>query len=291
MRIGLSQWPPYEMPFLARDLGYLDGVPVELVDMRTPAEVRRAYRNGLLDGVAVTTQYAVEFAAWEGDDRIGLVIDVSDGADALVARRDIDTVADLRGKRIGLENTTLGPMIALRALEKYGVARDEVTFVPIDFPDQRAAFESGAVDAMVTYEPVRSQLLNLGGKVLFSSHEMPNEVVDVLVVHGKAIDSRLSDLRRLTDGWFRAVDYVAAHPDDAARRMAPREDLEPAQVQSALQGVRLLDRSENLALLSGPHPVLLRGLERTTAAMHTLDLMDVEPDFSELVTDQVVRAP
>ncbi len=279
------------MPFLARDLGYLEGVPVELVDMRTPAEVRRAYRNGLLDGVAVTTQYAVEFAAWKGDDRIALVIDVSDGADALVARRGIDSVADLRGKRIGLENTTLGPMIALRALEKHGVSRDEVTFVPIDFPEQRAAFENGTVDAMVTYEPVRSQLLTMGGKVLFSSHDMPNEVVNVLVVHGKVIDRRQADLRRLIDGWFRAVHYMETNPDDGARRISPREDLDPDQVERALQGVRLLDRSENLKLLSGPHPPLMNGLERTAAAMHTLDLMDAEPDFSKLVTDRVVSLP
>ena len=288
LRIGLTQFPPYDMAFLARDLGYLSGVSVELVDMRSPAEVRRAYKNGLLDGVAVTMESVIEFSVWDRDDRVVQVIDVSDGADALIARRSIESIADLRGKRLALENTPLGHLVARRALSSAGVEPDEVTLVPLDFPNHATSFANGSVDAVVTWEPMRSRSLAAGGHVLFSSADMPNEIVDVLVVQGPLVDARLNDLRGLADGWFRAVEYFEKHPQDAAKRIAPRQGLSPAQVLDAFDGLRLVGRHENIELLDGERPRLLKALQETARYLGEIGLMRSAAHLDGMVSSRVV---
>ncbi|MCB9563744.1 MAG: ABC transporter substrate-binding protein [Kofleriaceae bacterium] len=289
LRIGLSVWPPYEMPFLARELGYLPDLDLDLVDMRTPDGVMRAYRNGMIDGVALTAEYAVDFATFGGDDRIILAIDVSNGADALVARADVPDLAALRGKRIGAENEALGLHVLTRALATAGLTRADVTIVPIDLASQRAAFEAGEVDAVVTYEPTRTQLLRTGAHELFSSRQMPDEIVDVLVMRQAVLDQRPAAVRALIDGWLRAVDYARAHPADAARRMAAREGMTPEEVAASFDGVVLLDRAANLRLLGGPAPALVPTLRRLAATMVEFRLIDAVPPVETLVTDAMVR--
>lgn len=53
LRIGLLVWPAYEVPYLARHLGYYDGLDVQLVEFQSPAEALRAYRSEGIDAVAV----------------------------------------------------------------------------------------------------------------------------------------------------------------------------------------------------------------------------------------------
>jgi len=44
------------------------------------------------------------------------------------------------------------------------------------------AFKKRQVDAIVTFEPVKSELLSSGANILFDSHQIPGRIVDVLVV-------------------------------------------------------------------------------------------------------------
>ncbi len=291
LRIGLSVWPPYEMPFLARDLGYFEDTSFHLVNIRTPDGVMRAYRNGMIDAVAVTAEYAVEFAALGGDDRVVLVIDVSNGADALIARPEIADLAGLRGKRIGVGLQALGLHVLRRALDAGGLSLDDVTIVPMDLAGQPDAFARDLVDAVVTYEPTRTNLLDGGARQLFSSAQMPGEIVDVLVMRQTVIDQRPREVQALVDGWLRAVNRYRADPAGAARRMAPREGMTPDAVIDAFHGIMLLDREANQRMLGGRQPTLVPTLERLAQTMVEFRLLDHAPPVDDLVTDALVRGP
>ena len=240
LRIGLVVWPVYEIAVLARSLGRLDSKRVHLLDYGSNSEALRAYQNGVIDGVALTTSYVIELLALSSNDRIVLVIDVSTGGDALVASANIKSVRDLKGRRIGLETGSLGLLVLSRALEHGELAKTDVHVVPVDASGQQAAFNAGAVDAVVTYEPMRSTLVARGARDIFNSSMMPNEIVDVLVVRESAVREREQALTHLTDAWFYALDYLRRHPVDAAARVAPRENLTADAYLASLKGVQIL---------------------------------------------------
>src|SRR5262249_13934412 len=79
-------------------------------------------------------------------------------ADAIIMLKDspIKTVADLKGKKVALNKGSNVHYLLVKALEKAGLSYSdvEVTFLPP--ADGRAAFEKGAVDAWVIWEPFRA---------------------------------------------------------------------------------------------------------------------------------------
>lgn len=74
----------------------------------------------------------------------------------LIARADagIRTVADLRGKRVGVPPPGVQTLLLTAALDRVGMRLDrEVTSIPLGFADHVAALERGDVDAYVGTEP------------------------------------------------------------------------------------------------------------------------------------------
>ncbi|SMB97448.1 aliphatic sulfonate ABC transporter substrate-binding protein [Deinococcus hopiensis] len=79
----------------------------------------------------------------------------SDTASAIIVPTNspIKTVADLKGKRIGLARGSSAHFFAYRALKAAKLTFNDVTIVSLLPPDARPAFESGTIDAWVIWEP------------------------------------------------------------------------------------------------------------------------------------------
>jgi len=96
---------------------------------------------------------------------------VPDGpkSEAILVPRDspIKTVADLRGKMIGLNKGSNVHYLLVRALDKAGLKYTDVELVFLPPVDGRTAFEKGAVDAWVIWEPYRTAAeMSLGARTL-----------------------------------------------------------------------------------------------------------------------------
>jgi len=65
----------------------------------------------------------------------------------------IKKVADLKGKRIGYNKGSNVQYFLAKLLEKNGLAYTDVTHIHLPPPDARAAFEKGALDAWVIWDP------------------------------------------------------------------------------------------------------------------------------------------
>lgn len=254
LRVGANVWPGYEPMFLARSLGYYDGHPIQLVGFSSAAEVIRAYRNGLIDVAALTADEALLVAETQSQEhRIVLVCDSSHGADVLLAKPEFESIQQLKGKRVGVETTALGSYMLARALEQGGLAADDVTTVAVPLLKHVAAFRSGEVDAVVTFEPNRSRLLAEGARPLFDSSQIPGEIIDLMLTRRNLSESQDRTLAVLVSGWFRALDYLRENPSDSGARMAVRESVTPQQLLDSLQGLVFTDLAANRRLL-GPPP-------------------------------------
>lgn len=267
IRVGTNIWPGYEPLYLAQSLGYYDGGRIQLVEFPSATEVVRAYRNRAIEVAALTLDEAISMAETLPDQRVMLVCDFSNGADVIVARPGFRSMLELRGRRIGLESGALGAYVLMRGLALAGMEAREVTPVPLPLEDHESAYGRGLVDAVVTFEPHRSKLLGLGGRVVFDSSRIPREIVDVLVVRPEVAGSATESLGELGRGWFRALGYLREHPGDSAVRLAPRERVSPEVFRSLLSGIEFPSRQENLVMLDGAHPLLAGSLETLSRLM------------------------
>lgn len=284
LRLGTNVWPGYEPLYMARTLGYLDSDEVRLVELLSASEVIRAFRNGTLDLAALTLDEALLLAQDGTDVQVLLVTNASSGADAIVVR-DADSMQALRGRRIGVETTALGAYVLTRALEKSGMSMTDVVPISLETNQHERAFLGAEVDAVVTFEPVLSRLLVRGGRVVFDSQQLPNEVIDVLVVRPGLVKERRDTLRHLVQAWYASLEYLHEDPIQAAQLLAPRLQLSPAQVRDSLRGLRLLSRQENRELLYGPESLLLKQAQRLNRVMVTNALIAHEVDLSQFIVE------
>ncbi len=289
LRLGTNVWPGYEPLYLARDLGYFDDHRITLVEYPSASEVMRAFRNRSLEVAALTLDEALLLREAGIPVQVFLVTDVSHGADVILARPGIASVDALRGRRIGVETTALGALILTRALALHGMSVEDVEVVDLQVSEHETAFLDERVDAVVTFDPVRSRLMDNANAVeVFSSRQIPNEVVDVLVIHAAAAERAPATVHALVDGWFRALDYMQASPQPAAERMAARLKLDPAAVLASYEGMILPDRRLNRSMLDADNGSLYATAGQLESVLLDWRLLGGRVDTEDLLTHRFV---
>lgn len=290
LRIGTNVWIGSEPLYLARDLGRLSAQAVRLVEYPSASEVLRAFRNQALDGMVISLDEVLQLAADDLQPRIVVVVDVSHGADVIVGRAGLRTMQDLKGRRVAVESGALGAYVLSRALTLNQMQPADVSIVHLESNEHPKAFEQGRVDAAVTFDPFRSQILRGGATTLFDSTQIPGEIVDLLVVRGSVLEREPERVRAMISGWFEAIDYLARDPRDAASRMSVRQQTSGEHFLQTLQGLRFPSREENLRMLDGAEPQLAVAGRRLMKLMQEAKLLKRSVEIEALLAPQPLRS-
>jgi NitT/TauT family transport system substrate-binding protein len=288
MRIGTNVWPGYEPLYLARELGEYDDHEVRLVELPNSSEVIRAYHNGVLDAAAVTLDEALLLAQHHPDFSILLIMDYSHGGDVILARPPTNSLEGIRGKRVGLENTALGSYVISRALEIAGIGRQEITVVPLFVDEHERAYDEQRVDAVVTFEPVRTKLLAKGANQIFDSRSIPKEIVDILIVRNSFLEANPQSVRQLLRGWFAALDRLAKKPEEAHGIIARRLAITLQETRDSYAGLLLPDLNENKAMLFGSPPPMLATVNRLADRMTEAKILERSGDLRKLLAPEKI---
>lgn len=279
LRVATNVWPGYEPLYLAKELGAYGDETVDLVEMPNATEVIRSYRNGIVDAAAVTLDEALLLAQYHNDFSIILIMDFSHGGDVIMARSPIDSLEKLKGKKVGLENTALGSYVLSRALEIASIDPKELTAVPVTVDEQEEFYKRGRVDAVVTFEPVRSKLLNAGAKQVFDSSLIPGEIVDVLIVRNKVLNKHPKAVKGLLKGWFTALSKLNNEPEQSSRIISSRLGITPKEVLESYNGLLLPDIKKNKEMLFGEEPQLLKSLSTLQRVMYKNKILSKKTDI------------
>ena len=255
LRVATTVWPGYEILYLAKSLGYFDESAVRLIEVPSTSQVTRNLRNGTLEAGCMTLDEALTLLQDDVDLRIVLILDESSGGDVLMAKPDIGNLQGLRGKRIGIENSTVSAVLLDAALLEAGLQAGDITQVPMSVDQDYKEYMAGRVDAVATYEPVRSQLLKEGAKILFSSKQIPGRIIDILVVRAELIDVYSNGLTALLNGYFKAFSYFEKHPAESEVFMKKRLGDDPL---AQFNGLHIPTLAENKLYLSGSQPALYK---------------------------------
>jgi len=282
IRLATNVWPGYEPLYLARSLGLFNKTGIRLIEYPSSTGTMRALKDGSIEAGALTLDEVLTLLEDKVDLSVVLLLDESHGADAVVARPGINGLSDLRGSRIAAESSALGGYMIGRLLDKAGLALHEIQFVPLGLNAMESAFAGGKVDAVVCFEPVKSRLLAMGGKVVFDSSQLPGEIVDVLAVRSEAMRKHPKSFRLLAEKWFLALAYLKANPEDAARRMQPRLRIAQDQVLSQFSELRLGDRQHNHAFFDNPEHPPVKIVTQLLKTMQHQGLMQQTPELRQL---------
>lgn len=252
LRVGINPWIGYETLPLAEGLGWLPA-GVELRATKSLSDSAAALAAGTLDAAGLTLEEMLLARAAGSDLSAVLVFDISAGGDMLLARAEVPSIANLRGRRVGFDATDLGPLVLSRALASAGLTLGDVERLRLSPEEQVAAWREGRIDAVVTYGPVATQLEREGARRLFDSREMPNAIVDVLAVRRDRLDHpALPDLIR---AHFLALHHLEHNRDDALYRIADRQQVAFADVRATLAEITLPDLIGNRDLLREEGPL------------------------------------
>ncbi len=285
LAVGISAYPPYELAILARESGYFRdaGLNVRLVEFEDLSDAQRAFEQGKLDGLATTlVEVLVSRHAGARDLRVMRAISVSEGADVVVAPREIRTVADLRGRKVAVEIASLSHFMLARALQRAGLALSDVTPVSMAQNAMPAALQSGEVSAIVTYPPSATALrADPRWHVLFSSRAIPDEVVDVYAFDAQALARQPRDIQAFFQAVDRAFHRFGAEPQDSCRIMAPRlRTTADAACAAMTDGIRLIPPSEQARYL-GPTMAMRTSLAAVQRALTESRLVGNNPALAD----------
>lgn len=280
LRIASSPWPGYEPLYLSRDLGYLSEASFRIIELPSSNVTLEAFTNGSADIATLTLDETVTLLAQGRNVRILLVMDVSNGADAVMAKPSIRSLAGLKGKRLGMENIPLGVYVLSRVLQLSGLTAADIEVVPLPEDKHVKAYQQDKIDAVITMEPYKTRLAQAGAQVLFDSSRIPDEIFDLIVVREDIYKTRRAELCQLARQWFRTLDYVQANPEDATRRMSKRMGVDMATFREAMDGLKVPSRLENRRLLGGKASALLIPARRLTEIMQRAHMITVPVDVS-----------
>jgi NitT/TauT family transport system substrate-binding protein len=248
LRIFYFTWVGYGPLLVAQERGFFaeEEVAVELIHIADHTAAFAGLFAGQVDAVSAGTQDVLTFS--EPDEArlvCVLPLDESRGSDGILAAKDIQSVADLKGRSVAVLRGSLQQFYLNVLLKEAGLSEADIEVVDLPFDDAAEAFMMQEVDAAVTYEPWLTPGKNVEhGHLLTDSSKQPGLLTDCLISRADVFDSRKAEFRAVGHAWAAAVDYAQAHPDEANEIMARYvggglED--PIAIAEALRGIRLYD--------------------------------------------------
>ena len=218
-KLGLEPWLGYGQWQIAAAEGIFakNGLEkVELVNFTEDKDINAALASGQIDGANIATHTAMAMAAAGLPIKIVMLEDISMSADAIIAGKDINSIADLKGKQVAFEQGTTSDILLNYALQANGMTIADVQIVPMPAADAGSALIAERVPVAVTYEPyltiARKQDPDV--KLLYTAGEDPGLVSDVLVVRDEVLKSKPGQVLALVKSWDQAVQYYKAHTSE-----------------------------------------------------------------------------
>lgn len=201
---------------------------------------------------------------------------------ALAVRADspIQSLKDLKGKKVAATKGTDPFLFLLRALPTVGLKRSDVEIVALQHADGKAALEQGRVDAWAGLDPLlAASELEQGSRLIYRN--VAFNTYGFLNVREEFLAQQPDTVRRVITQYERARQWILANTTEAARIVSEEAKV---SLQVALLQLKLrtdlshpLPSQEHIAALQAAAPILLsEGLVKpgTALAQVVTDLVD-----------------
>jgi NitT/TauT family transport system substrate-binding protein len=294
---GANPWIGQAPLFIAQDKGFFReaGLEMDVKMFGTNLESIPAFAAGQLQGcAAMPSSEAVTMAAKDMSYRIISVMDVSAGGDAILARNSVADIPDFKGKKVAVQVGGLGHFFLLQVLEEAGLSGKDVELVNTA-PDAAAAvYQAGNVEIAYTYSPFleKANEAQTDGRIIYDTSKMPTAIIDLNLVSTEFAETNPQAVQAFVAGIFKAQEFLQTNPDEAHAIVAKHLEIQPDEVETQLQGVRLPDLQTNLEMLNDPNSdlYLLKPMQSMAEFLNDQQQIDTIPDLSGILDPQFLSA-
>ncbi|MCF8237162.1 MAG: OmpA family protein [Saprospiraceae bacterium] len=183
--------------------------------------------------------------------QVFMQVDWSRGGDVIIAKRGINSINDLKGKRIAVTEPAPSQTLLISALEAAGLKYTDVTIAAAQDPVVASQmFKAPDVDAAVVWSPFDIEAIRevAGSKVLVSTKEQSNIIADIFFAKESYIRNNRKKINAFYEGWMKAVAELHNDPakqEVAAARLASFLDFPPEDAMGAMSVVRWSSHGDN----------------------------------------------
>jgi NitT/TauT family transport system substrate-binding protein len=250
VKVAINTWPGLGPYYVAKAKGFdkEEGIQLDVIMNEDTVGRHSSLAAGEVDLVGITLDSVIIARSRGVPMTVIGQSDFSYGGDGIIAKKDIQTVADLKGKKIACAEGLPSHFFLLVVLRKQGLGPNDITFVPADDGSQAAQlFTSGQVDAAVTWDPWISKAESLtSGHVLITTRDTPDVLLGIVAANSELLTQRKDQIYRSQKAWLKAVEFCRQNPDEAAQIMAKEFNVPVDDFKRMANGAQLADLNEEL---------------------------------------------
>jgi ABC-type nitrate/sulfonate/bicarbonate transport system substrate-binding protein len=269
IRVAFSAIAPTQGVLWVADVGGLlnkNGISADIVYTRAAIEtlVAGEVQFGQMTGSLMFS------ARLQGADPVMLagVQDILN--DRLVVRANINSVEDLKGKRVGVFRFgSASHLRLLNVLPRYGMGERDVTFLQVgDTPERLIALHGGSIDATLLSPPDHFEATRRGMKILLNLRDLNVPYQGTGLVTTQRLLARNRDLaRRFLKSFVEAIHAVRTNPALSKRALAKyRQSRDEKQTEDAYQTLREIVKPKPYPSIDGFKTIITDAVDRLPAA-------------------------
>ncbi len=178
--------------------------------------------------------------------------DWSRGGDAIVVRRGINKVSDLKGLKVAFAEMTPSHTFLLWLLDASNMKYSDIEVVKVASAiDAADMFKTGQVDAAVVWSPDDADCIKKvkGSKILQSTKEASYIIADVFVVKKNFLEKNRKEIKGLVEGWLIGASEINSSDENknkAAKILAKGLNQSEEFCLGAINNTRLCTYGDNL---------------------------------------------
>jgi NitT/TauT family transport system substrate-binding protein len=252
--IGMSGWTGFAPLTLAKEAGIFERNGLDVTIEKIPQKDRHlAIASGDIQCAATTVETWIVWNANGVATKQLFQLDKSHGADGMVVRNDIGSIADLKGKTVAASAPGTAPYFTLAwFLKENGLTVKDVSVVNLEPAAAAQAFIAGQGDAAMTYEPYLSAVRAKpeAGKIIATTLDYPM-VMDTFGCTPAFIEEHPEAAQALADSYFEALEMIGREQEKAYGIMGADVNQTAEQFGASAKHLRWQDREANRAFFDG----------------------------------------
>ncbi|MEW6266062.1 MAG: aliphatic sulfonate ABC transporter substrate-binding protein [Thermodesulfobacteriota bacterium] len=245
--------------------------------------------TGSISAIALMASGAKGFFALAAPDSYATV-------EGIIAKSDIKTINDLKGKKIAVTFASSAHVLVLDLLEKAGLSPDkDVSLINLQVTEMPAAFKGGEVQACALWTPNFNVI-----KAMEGAHVLADDTQfslykqfglgpgpDVLTVRKEFAEKYPITCQAFLEGYFEALALLGKDPNACAQVLMKLTNLKPEEQMSVLKDITWHPKEKQKEMMVNPG-TFVQGLQKLADMLVKHKQIDKAPQIKDWVNTSLL---